>query len=154
MYVCVCVCVCVSMLGVCDGVTFGQLCSGNPTNRIRGSDKWGVGHHGARRTGHTHNGVDIVCQDGATVYAPFDLTIERRARPYTDPKKAAINNGILARGQGVCFKLFYVAPVKVSGSVAAGQRLGVLLPMQQVYPGITSHLHLELCDQSDPTPYL
>lgn len=52
------------------------------------------------RGSRTHRGLDIVCDDGATVYAPFDVTIERKVIVYTDPAKAAINNGLELRGGG------------------------------------------------------
>lgn len=54
---------------------------------------------------------------------------------------------------GLCFKLFYVQPDKTSGTVKKGKRLGTMLPMQQVYPGITSHVHVQMCNNGDPTPY-
>lgn len=53
------------------------------------------------RSGRTHKGVDIVCADGATVYAPLDVTIDRRVIVYTDPAKAAINNGLQLSGEGL-----------------------------------------------------
>ncbi|XP_068160759.1 leukocyte cell-derived chemotaxin-2-like [Antennarius striatus] len=140
------------VLCLCEGVRFGQLCNGNPTNR-RTSDSWGGRHYGARRRTRTHGGLDISCADGSVVYAPFDVTLHGRVIVYTDPKKAAINNGINLRGEGLCFKLFYVQPDKTSGSVARGERLGVMLNMQSVYPGITSHVHVQMCNKTDPTPY-
>ncbi|KAF3852999.1 hypothetical protein F7725_013687 [Dissostichus mawsoni] len=76
-----------------------------------------------------HKGLDIVCSDGSIVYAPFDVTL----------------NGKVT--------LFYVQPDRTSGTVRAGQRLGVMLPMQSVYPEITSHIHVQMCDRSDPTPH-
>lgn len=54
---------------------------------------------------------------------------------------------------GLCFKLFYVKPDSYSGVVKKGQRIGTLLTMQSVYPGITSHVHVQMCDKSDPTKY-
>ncbi|MCI4379591.1 hypothetical protein PGIGA_G00229940 [Pangasianodon gigas] len=116
-------------------VKFGQLCSGNSANTKRGCDssKYGCGHYGASRSGGTrkHEGLDIVCADGATVYAPFDVKLNRKAVPYK--QNNAINDGIELSGQG--------------------QKLGTLLPMQKVYPGITSHIHVQMCDKSDPTKY-
>ncbi|XP_045925399.1 leukocyte cell-derived chemotaxin-2-like [Micropterus dolomieu] len=141
-------CVC-----VCDGVKFGQLCSGNSANSRRTSDSWGEGRYGAGRGGRTHQGLDIVCSDGSTVYAPFDVTLHGKVTVYTDPAKAAINSGINLRGEGLCFKLFYVRPDKTSGSVRKGEKIGTMLPMQSVYRGITSHVHVQMCDRSDPTPY-
>ncbi|XP_038591639.1 leukocyte cell-derived chemotaxin-2-like [Micropterus salmoides] len=141
-------CVC-----VCDGVKFGQLCSGNSANSRRTSDSWGEGRYGAGRGSRTHQGLDIVCSDGSTVYAPFDVTLHGKVTVYTDPAKAAINSGINLRGEGLCFKLFYVRPDKTSGSVRKGEKIGTMLPMQSVYRGITSHVHVQMCDRSDPTPY-
>ncbi|XP_003961191.1 leukocyte cell-derived chemotaxin-2 [Takifugu rubripes] len=142
-----------ALVCLCDAVKFGRLCEGNPTNQRRTSDRWGQGQYGARRGDRTHKGLDIVCSDGAVVYAPFDVTLNGRVIVYTDPAKKAINDGINLRGENLCFKLFYVRPDKVSGTLRKGERIGVLLPMQTVYPGITSHVHVQMCDKSDPTGY-
>ncbi|KAL3062053.1 hypothetical protein OYC64_010051 [Pagothenia borchgrevinki] len=142
-----------AVLCVCDGVMFGQLCNGNSANSRRTSDKWGRGNYGASRGARLHKGLDIVCSDGSIVYAPFDVTLNGKVTVYTDPNKAAINSGINLSGEGLCFKLFYVQPDRTSGTVRAGQRLGVMLPMQSVYPEITSHIHVQMCDRSDPTPH-
>ncbi|KAM6953759.1 leukocyte cell-derived chemotaxin-2-like [Aplochiton taeniatus] len=141
------------MLSEGESVTFSQLCSGNPTNAGRTSDKFGQGYYGASRGGRTHGGVDVKCADGATVYAPFDLTINRRSAPYTDPKKRDINDGLMVTTEGVCFQIWYVKPVKTSGTLRRGEKMGTLLPMQSVYPGITSHVHVQRCDKSDPSNY-
>ncbi|XP_020364892.1 leukocyte cell-derived chemotaxin-2-like [Oncorhynchus kisutch] len=103
------------------------------------------------RTDHVHEG--IVCNDGATVYATFDVKLSGKVTVYTNPKKAAINDGINLSGEGLCFKLFYVKPDSYSGVVKKGQGIGTLLPMQSVYPGITSHVLVQMCDKSDPTKY-
>ncbi|XP_052470438.1 leukocyte cell-derived chemotaxin-2-like [Carassius gibelio] len=132
-------------------VKFGPLCSGNPSNSKRGCDKEGCGYYGASRKHGPHEGLDIVCADGATVYAPFDVTLNGKAAPYI--KNNAINDGINLRGEGLCFKLFYVKPVSYSGTLKKGEKIGTLLPMQTVYPGITSHVHVQMCDKSDPTKY-
>ncbi|CAF92686.1 unnamed protein product [Tetraodon nigroviridis] len=142
-----------ALLCLCDGVKFGQLCAGNSNNRRRISDRWGQGHYGASRGGRTHKGLDIMCKDGSAVYAPFDVTLNGRLTVYTDPTKKAINEGINLSGENLCFKLFYVRPDKVSGKVRKGERIGIMLPMQTVYPGITSHVHVQMCDKSDPTQY-
>uniref|UniRef100_A0A3B5AE44 Leukocyte cell-derived chemotaxin 2 like n=1 Tax=Stegastes partitus TaxID=144197 RepID=A0A3B5AE44_9TELE len=131
----VCVCVSAAVLWVCDGVKFGPL-------RL-------LSFRGNRE----HKGLDIVCADGSAVYAPFDATLHGRLTVYSDTTKAAINEGINLRGQGLCFKLFYVRPDRTSGSVRKGDRIGTMLPMQSVYPGITSHVHVQMCDKSDPTQY-
>ncbi|XP_066505689.1 leukocyte cell derived chemotaxin 2, tandem duplicate 1 [Hoplias malabaricus] len=147
-------CVVLCSLLVAGQVKFGALCSDNPGNTKRGCDgKYGCGNYGARRDGgkRKHLGLDIVCRDGATVFAPFDVKINGKAAPYKHNN--AINDGIRLSGQGLCFLMFYVKPDKYSGTVKKGQRLGTMLPMQKVYPGITSHVHVQMCDKSDPTKY-
>ena len=52
------------------------------------------------RGSRKHMGIDIWCRDGATVYAPFDVTLHGRVTVYTDPEKAAINDGINLKGEG------------------------------------------------------
>ncbi|KAJ8015473.1 hypothetical protein DPEC_G00026490 [Dallia pectoralis] len=143
----------IAVLSECQSVKFGKLCSGNSSNQKRTSDSWGQGKYGASRGGRAHQGLDIVCGDGATVYAPFDVKLNGKVTVYTDPKKAAINNGINLSGEGLCFKLFYVKPDKYSGELKKGEKIGTMLPMQSVYPGITSHVHVQMCDKSDPTKY-
>ncbi|KAM7370282.1 hypothetical protein PAMP_009844 [Pampus punctatissimus] len=103
--------------------------------------------------GRDHQGLDIVCSDGSEVIAPFDVTLHGKLTVYSDTRKAAINSGINLRGAGLCFKLFYVNPDRTSGSVRKGERIGTMLPMQSVYPEITSHVHVQMCDRSDPTGY-
>ncbi|KAF1375332.1 hypothetical protein PFLUV_G00218700 [Perca fluviatilis] len=130
------------------------MCSDLPTLWGQEPGPHNVSLRGERLRGtREHKGLDIVCRDGSTVYAPFDVTLHGKVTVYTDPAKAAINSGINLRGEGLCFKLFYVQPDKTSGSVRKGERLGVMLPMQRVYPGITSHVHVQMCDKSNPTPY-
>nr|ADI33747.1 leukocyte cell-derived chemotaxin 2 [Ctenopharyngodon idella] len=133
-------------------VKFGTLCSRNPSNRQRGCDKkYGCGHYGAKRGNRKHMGLDIMCADGDTVVAPFDVKLNGRFMPYS--QNNAINDGINLSGQGFCFKLFYVKPDRYFGTLKKGQRIGRMLPMQRVYPGITSHVHVQMCDRSDPTKY-
>uniref|UniRef100_A0A8C9QWX7 Leukocyte cell derived chemotaxin 2, tandem duplicate 2 n=1 Tax=Scleropages formosus TaxID=113540 RepID=A0A8C9QWX7_SCLFO len=144
-----------ALVSVHEQVKFGTLCKGNPTNKHRKCDSFGCGNYGARRAGGTrkHMGLDIVCTDGDTVLAPFHVKINGPASPYTTGVNAAINDGLNLSGQGLCFKLFYVKPVETSGTVEQGQELGTMLPMQEVYPGITSHVHVQMCNKSDPTKY-
>ncbi|KAM6322345.1 leukocyte cell-derived chemotaxin-2 [Podargus strigoides] len=63
---------------------------------------------------------------------------------YTDPRSWA----------GFCIKIFYIEPIKYSGPIKKGEKIGILLPMQRVYRGITSHVHIQNCDLTDPTPNL
>uniref|UniRef100_A0A8C8MKH5 Uncharacterized protein n=1 Tax=Oncorhynchus tshawytscha TaxID=74940 RepID=A0A8C8MKH5_ONCTS len=85
-----------------------------------------------------------VWYDGATVYAPFDVKLSGKVTVYTNPKKAAINDGINLSGEGLCFKLFYVKPDSYSGVVKKGHN--------GAHRGITSHVYVKMTDPSiDPT---
>ncbi|XP_053894035.1 leukocyte cell-derived chemotaxin-2-like [Malaclemys terrapin pileata] len=128
---------------------WGMICAGNPSNKIRGCDRFGCGHYGSSLIGRKHRGVDVICKDGSTVYAPFSGTIERRVNPYR--RNNAINNGIQLRGSGFCIHMFYIRPVTYRGQIKKGQKIGVMLQMQSIYPGITSHVHVQNCDRSNPT---
>ncbi|XP_035194646.1 leukocyte cell-derived chemotaxin-2 [Oxyura jamaicensis] len=131
---------------------WGTICAGQPSNKIRGCDRHGCGHYNAPRGVKKHKGVDVVCTDGSAVYAPFAGKIDRQAKPYGNSN--AIDNGIQLSGGGFCIKMFYIKPVKYSGTIKKGEKIGVLLPMQSVYRGITSHVHIQNCDLTNPTSNL
>uniref|UniRef100_UPI00398F6C93 leukocyte cell-derived chemotaxin-2-like n=1 Tax=Pristiophorus japonicus TaxID=55135 RepID=UPI00398F6C93 len=132
---------------------WGSICEGNLCNDVRELDKFGSGEYGASRGQRTHKGVDVICEDGATVYAPFSGKLVKRANPYGNGN--AIDNGVQLEGASYCVKIFYVAPERYTGSILKGQKIGILLKMQSVYPGITSHVHIEMCNTStDPTSHL
>ncbi|KAM6150148.1 leukocyte cell-derived chemotaxin-2 [Erethizon dorsatum] len=131
---------------------WANVCAGRSSNVIRTCDRHGCGQYSARRNGRLHQGVDVLCSDGSTVYAPFTGMIVRQAKPYRN--KNPINDGVKLSGGGFCVKIFYIKPIKYKGSIKKGEKLGTLLPLQEVYPGIQSHVHIENCDLSDPTVYL
>ncbi|KFW96715.1 Myeloid protein 1, partial [Phalacrocorax carbo] len=133
---------------------WAQICSGNPTNKIRGCDRYGCGYFGAdRHSGKgKHTGVDVICADGATVYAPFSGQLSGPIRFFHNGN--AIDDGVQIRGSGYCVKLVCIHPIRYHGQIYRGQQLGRMLPMQRVFPGIISHIHVENCDHSDPTQVL
>ncbi|XP_037364243.1 leukocyte cell-derived chemotaxin-2 [Talpa occidentalis] len=131
---------------------WANICAGKSSNEIRTCDGHGCGQYAAQRNHMLHQGVDVLCSDGATVYAPFTGRIVGQEKPYTN--KNAINNGVRISGGGFCIKMFYIRPIKYKGSIKKGEKLGMLLPLQKVHPGIQSHIHIENCDLSDPTRYL
>ncbi|XP_043846300.1 leukocyte cell-derived chemotaxin-2 [Dromiciops gliroides] len=128
------------------------ICKGKVENTIRQQDKYGSGRYGDPRGTRNHTGVDVVCPDGSLVYAPFDGIIRRQAKPYRTDN--AINNGVQITASSYCIQIFYILPIKYMGNIKKGELLGIVLPMQKVYPGITSHVHIQNCDRTDPTPYL
>ncbi|XP_078390011.1 leukocyte cell-derived chemotaxin-2-like [Cetorhinus maximus] len=132
---------------------WGRLCDGNPTNRVRGTDGYGSGFYGAPRGRRTHLGVDVICSDGSKVLAPFTGRMVRQAKPYGNNN--AIDNGAMLEGSGYCVKMFYIKPKNNLRSFRKGDVIGTLLNIQDVYPGMISHVHIQMCDTSvDPTPYL
>ncbi|KAM9373199.1 leukocyte cell-derived chemotaxin-2-like [Phaethornis superciliosus] len=131
---------------------WGRVCSGQSSNKIRGCDPHGCGRYNAPRGSRKHKGVDVVCTDGSEVYAPFTGNIDKQAKPYGNGN--AIDDGIQLSGSGFCIKMFYIKPIKYRGSIKRGEKIGVLLPMQKVYRGIISHVHIQNCDLSDPTANL
>ncbi|NXN90829.1 LECT2 protein, partial [Rhinopomastus cyanomelas] len=131
---------------------WAKICSGQSENRIRGCDSEGCGGYGTSRGGKKNRGVDVVCDDGAVVYAPFTGKIKKQVRPFGNGN--AIDDGLLLSGSGFCVRIFYIRPIKYKGSVKKGEKIGIMLPMQRVYRGIISHVHIQNCDFTDPTPYL
>ncbi|XP_019390670.1 PREDICTED: myeloid protein 1-like [Crocodylus porosus] len=133
---------------------WAAVCQNNPSNAIRRCDIYGCGYYGApRKNGKgRHVGVDVKCHDGATVFAPFSGQLSGPIRPFHNGN--AIDDGIKIEGGGFCVKLLCIKPDTYRGYVRKGQRIGKMLPMQQVFPGIISHIHVENCDRSDPTFHL
>uniref|UniRef100_A0A674K7B5 Uncharacterized protein n=1 Tax=Terrapene triunguis TaxID=2587831 RepID=A0A674K7B5_9SAUR len=115
----------------CAAGPWGMICAGNPSNKIRGCDRFGCGHYG---TSIRHLGVDVICKDGSTVYAPFSGTIERRVNP--NRRNNAINNGIQLRGSD---RLHYK-------SIVHGKQKDVLDIQQKrnVYVSHSSHVSISL----------
>ncbi|NXT96265.1 LECT2 protein, partial [Anhinga rufa] len=145
---------------VAAAAQWAEICSGQPANKIRGCASQGCGgyNHPSSWAGMTgdgwrkHRGVDVVCADGSVVYAPFAGRIDKQVRPYGNGN--AIDNGVQLSGPGFCIKMFYIKPIKYSGPIKKGEKIGVLLPRQRVYQGIVPHVHMQNCDLTDPTSNL
>lgn len=50
-----------------------------------------------------------------------------------------------------CVKIFNIRPYRYSGPVAQGEAFGYVLPLQERFSGIASHLELHMCDGTDPS---
>ncbi|KAF0878615.1 LECT2 protein, partial [Crocuta crocuta] len=131
---------------------WASICAGKTSNEIRTCDSHGCGHYTAQRNHRPHQGVDVLCPDGSTVYAPFTGTIVGQEKPYKN--KNAVNNGVRISGRGFCIKMFHIKAIKYKGSIKKGEKLGTVWSLQKVHPGIQPHIHIESCDLSDPTVYL
>ncbi|XP_015205061.2 leukocyte cell-derived chemotaxin-2-like [Lepisosteus oculatus] len=135
-----------------DSGAWDVLCSGHHSNRVRGCDKFGCGHFNSKRGSHVHKAVDIVCDDYTVVHAPFTGMLRGRVQPHGD--SSTNDDGVELSNSVHCVKIFNIRPSRYKGFVSKGESLGYVLPMQEKYSGITSHLHLQMCDKSDPTPYI
>ncbi|NWY01869.1 LECT2 protein, partial [Nothoprocta ornata] len=133
---------------VAAAAQWANICSSQPATKIRGCDTKGCGGYNQPRGARRHGGVDVVCEDGSTIHALFMGRTDQQTRPYGN----AIDDKVQLSGEGFCIKMFYIKPVKSSGPIRKGENIGVLLPMQSVYQGITSHVQNH--DFTDPTPYL
>lgn len=119
----------------------------NPTgSEPRGHDDFGDGYFGARRDGGTraHEGVDYIAQAGQAVRAPLSGYVTKIGFAYagdTALKFVEITNPAL----GYAARAFYVNPgVEVGQTVRLGQAIGTVATLQDHYPGITDHVHLEI----------
>ncbi|XP_078542624.1 uncharacterized protein LOC144828385 [Lissotriton helveticus] len=133
------------------GRKFPTMCSGQRKNVIRHCDLYGCGNYGGPRGRRYLKGVDIVCRDGLTVYAPFNGTIQSGDLCYGDVNDKPSDDGFTFIGSGLCVRIFNVKLDEHSGWIQKGCRLGTLMPMRTQYPRITSHIHIQKCDLSDPT---
>lgn len=109
----------------------------------RSSDPYGSGQFGAPRDHHSrqHHGLDISASPGDDVLSPIAGNLVREAIPY------APFTGLLIEGTGeyagYSAKLFYVE-ARQCGQVKAGTPIGHVQDLQNKYPGITNHVHMEV----------
>lgn len=127
----------------------------------RGCDKepfaGGCGHFGASRGTRKHEGIDILCEVGGEVYAPFDGYVERKVTPYAGWSFSGlqINHGDFTT------KIMYFLPVDglENTQVVKGQIIGYCQDIQKKYgSSVPRHLHVEIIDNDgvhvDPEKYL
>jgi murein DD-endopeptidase MepM/ murein hydrolase activator NlpD len=118
-------------------------------------DSAGHGTYGASRSGHAHNGIDVIVTPGETVYAPVTGTILRKAYPYKNYSK--LEGFILKADNGDEWKFFYCQTTKVGQRVTAGTPIATMQDVRIKYPHsptMQPHLHFELKKngvQTDPT---
>ena len=125
--------------------------------RIR-SDIRGSGAYRATRIGHAHHGIDILCQPGQVVRAPFAGRITQLVYPYpTDHRWQGFE--LQNSGNSLSARVYYCIPTAglIGQSVQQGQAIATAQAIATKYgPGMKNHLHLELRKNGvvvDPTPY-
>ncbi|KAM9728565.1 leukocyte cell-derived chemotaxin-2 isoform 2-T2 [Menidia menidia] len=131
---------------------WSALCAGHPKNRVRACDTHGCGAFNSKRGKGLHKAVDLVCDDYGVIKAPFSGSL---AGPVSR-KDAAGNHydGIKLLSDAYCVKIFNIRPYRYVGPVTWGEALGYLLPLQDRFSGITSHVELHMCDGTDPSPFI
>ena len=112
-------------------------------NKIR-NDGYGYGRFGARRSGHSHNGIDLVVTPGESILSPITGKIVRYAYPYTDDSRYS---GVHIQNDEYLVKMFYLSPVlaKPGQQVMQGQAIGTAQKISTKYgSGLIDHVHVEV----------
>jgi murein DD-endopeptidase MepM/ murein hydrolase activator NlpD len=120
------------------------------------NDAKGKGVFGASRSGHIHNGVDLVVSKATPIYAPFEGVI-RQANPYTNDSKykgLEIKNTVT----GMKVKVFYVDGFVVGKTYKKGEVMAKAQDISEKYgSSMIPHIHVELRLYNvavNPTKYL
>lgn len=114
--------------------------------QVRGTDSYGSGAFGAPRGGRAHNGIDLVCEEGDLIHSNVVGTVSKIGWPY-DPKGPKGHKRYIqvTATDGKMHRFFYVHPIaKVGDKVKPGDVLGEAQGLQDIYPGITEHVHYEI----------
>jgi hypothetical protein len=121
--------------------------------QVRGQDRWGKGVWGDPRrhpdgTQYRHEGVDLVAVPGTPIYAPMDGYFAI-GDPYgADKKKRGKVSSVRLHGaDNKILRLFYVEPdarLRPGSYVKAGTYLGKSQDLQNLYGGITDHVHVQM----------
>ncbi|XP_069001653.1 leukocyte cell-derived chemotaxin-2-like isoform X1 [Embiotoca jacksoni] len=128
------------------------LCTGHHNNRVRACDAYGCGAFNSKRVNGLHKAVDVVCDDYGIISSPFSGSL---AGPVSRQDPAGNQyDGVKLLSDVFCVKIFNIRPYRYLGPVAQGEALGYLLPLQDRFSGITSHLELQMCDGTDPSPFI
>jgi murein DD-endopeptidase MepM/ murein hydrolase activator NlpD len=119
----------------------------NPTGLApRDHDTFGGGGFGASRDGgvRSHEGVDYAATAGQAVLSPISGFVTKIGYAYAGDDSlrfVEISNPAL----GYVARTFYVDPtVTVGQALRLGERIGTVVSLQDHYPGITDHVHLEI----------
>jgi peptidoglycan LD-endopeptidase LytH len=120
----------------------------NPLKNMKiRKDSKGDGAFWASRIGRYHEGVDLVCQEGETVYSPIDGKITRKAYPYSNDRNYE-GCVIFDDKTQTEVKLFYMVTNKVGQVVKQGDEIGKCQAINRKYGGgMINHLHLEIREE-------
>jgi peptidoglycan LD-endopeptidase LytH len=121
----------------------------NPTGgpvRFEGMDAWGGGEYLSRRNDRearglsVHHAIDYVGAPGQKVIAPISGFLRRYG---SGEKAGAILLGKIG-GEKHKVKLLHFTVTVPDGLVTQGQVIGHVKDLGRYYPGMTSHVHMEV----------
>lgn len=126
--------------------SFGNIVRGKQI--IRGCDPKGCGNFGADRSGHQHQGIDIVVNPGDDVLSPINGSVTRFPFPYPDN---LTYTGIEIKNAQFSVKMFYLTPfVTIGKKVIIGEKIGTAQNLKTKFgPQMTNHVHIEVRDKNN-----
>ncbi len=105
-------------------------------------DSSGSGNFWKSRLGHYHEGIDLECVQGETVFSPITGKIIRKAYPYSTDKRF---EGCVIENETSEVKIFYMVCNRVGQEVKAGEPIGVTQAINTKYSAaMKNHIHLEI----------
>ncbi len=124
----------------------------------RTTDVHGQGHwHASRGKNRLHQGVDVACYAGSRICAIKGGEVTKHGWPYQpdDSTRGHLRYIQVTDTSGQDWRYFYVHPlVDVGDWIMPGQVLGISQGLQEIYKGITDHIHVEVKKEGvfiDPT---
>lgn len=123
----------------------------------RKCDSYGCGNFGASRDGgkRSHMGQDYISREGQPVFSPIRGSVSAGAA-YADGRYPELRR-VTITGTAARINLMYVLPdISVGQTVEAGELIGYSQSLQNRYPGIPDHVHVEVSISGvkvDPIPY-
>ncbi len=137
--------------------------------QVRPADRYasqGGAYHAARaRDGRSrkHEGIDLLTTPPQDIMAPCLVKVLRKADPYPDTKDSTLLGIYLEcmepAWDGMRIKILYCDPMLalIGKLCPKGTVIARAQSLQELYPGIRDHIHVELELASgvriDPTPY-
>lgn len=119
---------------------------GTSRRRVRKSDNWGSGQFGASRGNRPHLGIDLNYSPDEQVRAPFPMSIYRVSNPYSTSSYSGIAFAASSNNIDYDGRLWYFEPNDdiIGKTVRKGQVIGYAQQINEKYPGMINHLHLQL----------
>jgi RHS repeat-associated protein len=112
--------------------------------RPGGEDGYGYGHFGANRTNRDgtrrdppHQGVDYSGATGSAVFAPISGNIRRVGR------ESVWIEGTY-NGRTYRIRLVHISDRVQTGTIEEGEVIGTIMDLDERWPGITPHAHVEV----------